>query len=63
MVHVGCGFTSLKFLDDGVNRHFLQGIVSIGSINGLFNFLAAFASPCKICNKIPSARNAAALKR
>jgi hypothetical protein len=33
------GFISLHFLHDGINCHFLQGLISTGSINRFFNFL------------------------
>jgi hypothetical protein len=44
-----------KLFYDGVDHRFLQGLIAVSSINGLFNFLIAFADPGEIYNKIPGA--------
>ncbi len=38
---------------------FPQGLIALGSVNGLFIFLIIFVSPDEIGNKIPSARHVA----
>ncbi len=53
MVHVGGRFARLFY--DSVDHRFLQGLIAISNVNGLFNFLIAFADPGEICNKIPGA--------
>jgi hypothetical protein len=52
MAHVSNGFASLKFFDDDVNRHFLQGLVAIGGTNCFFDFLIVFAGAGRIVSKL-----------
>jgi hypothetical protein len=59
VAHVGGRFPCFNFLYDDVDRHFLQALNAVGSIDHLFNFLIAFAGPGEIGDKIPSARHAA----
>jgi hypothetical protein len=47
----GGEFIILHLLYDGLNRHFLQGLIYIGSVNGRFDFLVAFAGPAETGDK------------
>ncbi len=46
-------------LHNGIDCRFLQGLIAIYSVDGLFNFMMAFAGPDEIGNKILSAHHAA----
>jgi hypothetical protein len=58
IAHVGGGFACFNLLYDSVDRCFMQGLITIGSVNGhfsfCFNFLVIFAAPDEIGNEVSS---------
>ncbi len=52
MAHVSNGFANLKFFDDDLNHHFLQGMTAIGSTKCFFDFLIVFAGAGRIVSKL-----------
>jgi hypothetical protein len=48
MVHISGGFACLY---DGLDCRFVLGLITTGSVNGLFNFLLIFANPVRPATK------------